>query len=55
MAQFHADFVWIDWQHASCNVESMTNVRMVPFQHLLLVMTFQIDRGVDRSYHLILQ
>jgi hypothetical protein len=25
-AQLGADFVWVDWEHSSCGVETMTNV-----------------------------
>lgn len=27
MAQMGADFVWVDWEHSSCGVETMTTVR----------------------------
>ena len=27
MAQLGADVVWIDWEHSSCGVETMTTVR----------------------------
>lgn len=27
VAQLGADFVWVDWEHASCGVETMTDVR----------------------------
>ena len=27
MAQLGADIVWIDWEHSSCGVETMTTVR----------------------------
>ena len=30
MAQLGADVVWIDWEHSSCGVETMTTVRYPP-------------------------
>lgn len=27
MAQLGADIIWVDWEHASCGVETMTTVR----------------------------
>ena len=27
MAQLGADILWVDWEHSSCGVETMTNVR----------------------------
>ena len=30
------DAVWIDWEHSSCNVETMTTVRPIPWTALEL-------------------
>ena len=29
VAPFNFDVVWVDWEHSSCNVETMTTVRVL--------------------------
>jgi 4-hydroxy-2-oxoheptanedioate aldolase len=33
VAQLGADIVWIDWEHSSCGVETMTTVSILDFAH----------------------
>lgn len=32
MAQLGADIIWIDWEHSSCGVETMTTVSILDLE-----------------------
>ena len=47
MAQLGADVVWVDWEHSSCGVETMTSVSMLPYSGRLALTMVKIVHEIQ--------
>ena len=48
MAQLGADIVWVDWEHSSCGVETMTSVSILHFRTMdPSLTTYQIVHDIQ--------